>query len=58
VIAAGGDHLVFTYDGSAAETGIADLFRRLGALGIDFRDVATEESSLEDIFVSLLEDAA
>jgi ABC-2 type transport system ATP-binding protein len=57
-LAADGSHLVFTYDGSAAETGIAQLFGRLAEFGIDFRDVATEESSLEDIFVSLVEEPA
>jgi ABC-2 type transport system ATP-binding protein len=57
-LAEGGGHLVFTYDGAAEETGIADLFRRLAEHGIDLRDVATEESSLEDIFVSLLEERA
>ena len=34
--------------------GIADLLRRLGEHGIDFKDLQTSESSLEDIFVSLV----
>ena len=33
---------------------IAALLRELSALGIDFKDLKTHESSLEDIFVSLV----
>ena len=36
------------------QTGIAALLRRLGEHGIDFKDLHTSESSLEDIFVSLV----
>ena len=57
-LAEDGGHQVFTYDGAAGETGVADLFRQLAAAGIDFRDVVTEETSLEDIFVSLVEEPA
>jgi ABC-2 type transport system ATP-binding protein len=49
-----GQTLVYTFDAQAEETGIAELLRRLSALGIDFRDLKTEESSLEEIFVSLV----
>jgi hypothetical protein len=31
------------------------LLRRLGELDIDFKDLDTERSSLEDIFISLVE---
>ena len=46
--------LVFTFDTQSEETGIADLLRRLGEQGIDFKDLRTSESSLEDIFVNLV----
>ncbi|PTS84540.1 ATP-binding cassette domain-containing protein, partial [Caulobacter sp. HMWF009] len=57
-LAAGGQELIYTFDAQAEETGIADLLRRLGAEGIDFKDLHTSQSSLEDIFVSLVRDAA
>ncbi|WP_296600117.1 ABC transporter ATP-binding protein [Phenylobacterium sp.] len=46
--------LVYTFDAQADRTGIAGLLRRLGDHGIDFKDLKTEESSLEEIFVSLV----
>ena len=46
--------LVYTFDAQAEETGIASLLRRLGDLGVDFKDLRTTESSLEDIFVNLV----
>jgi ABC-2 type transport system ATP-binding protein len=49
-----GTELVYTFDTQAAETGIAALLRRLNERGIDFKDLHTLESSLEDIFVSLV----
>jgi len=49
-----GHSLVYTYDAQAERTGIATLLRRLGELGIGFRDLHSSESSLEDIFVSLV----
>src|SRR5262249_28601080 len=53
-LAAGGAELVYSYDTSAAETGIPALLQDLAAAGIAFRDLHTEQSSLEDIFVSLV----
>ncbi len=50
----GGHALVYTYDAQRDETGIASLLRRLGEQGIEFKDLNTSESSLEDIFVSLV----
>jgi ABC-2 type transport system ATP-binding protein len=50
----GGADLIYTYDGQAGGGGIAPLLGRLGALGIPFKDLNTSESSLEDIFVSLV----
>jgi ABC-2 type transport system ATP-binding protein len=49
-----GEALVYTFDSQGDRTGIAGLMRRLGELGIDFKDLQTSESSLEDIFVSLV----
>lgn len=49
-----GGTLVYTFDVQAQETGIAALLRRLHDHGIDFRDLHSSESSLEDIFVSLV----
>ena len=49
-----GRALVYTYDSQGEETGIADLLRRLQARGIDFKDLRSRESSLEDIFVDLV----
>ncbi|HAV51548.1 MAG TPA: multidrug ABC transporter ATP-binding protein, partial [Brevundimonas sp.] len=42
------------FDAQAEDTGIAALLRRLEANGIDFKDLQTRQSSLEDIFVSLV----
>ena len=46
--------LVYTFDTQTEETGIADLLRRLAAHGIDFKDLNSSESSLEEIFVGLV----
>ncbi|WP_116091595.1 ABC transporter ATP-binding protein [Sphingomonas crusticola] len=53
-----GSHLIYTFDAEAEDTGMPSLLRRLGELGIDFRDLDTARSSLEDIFVGLVERAA
>ncbi|MEP6906896.1 MAG: ABC transporter ATP-binding protein [Pseudoxanthomonas sp.] len=49
-----GRSLVYTFDAQSEETGIAALLKRLGELGIDFKDLHSSESSLEEIFVSLV----
>jgi ABC-2 type transport system ATP-binding protein len=49
-----GQTLAYTFDAQAEETGIAALMRRLSEAGVDFKDLRTQESSLEDIFVSLV----
>jgi len=53
-LAKNGTELVYTFDTQAADTGIAALLRRLNEQGIEFKDLHTAESSLEDIFVSLV----
>jgi ABC-2 type transport system ATP-binding protein len=57
-LAADGAELVFTFDANAPATGIAPLMRRLNEAGVDFTDLQTRESSLEDIFVSLVSERA
>ncbi|MBI2382001.1 MAG: ABC transporter ATP-binding protein [Gammaproteobacteria bacterium] len=49
-----GNALIYTYDTQAEATGIAGLLRRLNEQGIDFKDLNSSESSLEEIFVSLV----
>ncbi|GAC1662914.1 MAG: hypothetical protein PVS2B1_21850 [Candidatus Dormibacteraceae bacterium] len=49
-----GHALVFTFDTQSRETGIATLLKRLGDLRIDFKDLHSSESSLEEIFVNLV----
>jgi ABC-2 type transport system ATP-binding protein len=51
-------HLVYTFDAQGEHTGIDVLLRRLGEAGIDFKDLKTSQSSLEDIFVSLVRERA
>jgi ABC-2 type transport system ATP-binding protein len=46
--------LIYTFDTQADATGIAGLLRQLNEHGIDFKDLHTSESSLEEIFVSLV----
>ena len=50
----GGEALVYTFDTQTEETGIAALLKQLAELGIDFKDLHSNESSLEEIFVSLV----
>jgi ABC-2 type transport system ATP-binding protein len=49
-----GSELIYTYDTQSDHTGIAALLRDLNASGIEFRDLSTTQSSLEDIFVDLV----
>jgi ABC-2 type transport system ATP-binding protein len=51
-----GNQLLYTFDAKAERTGIASLIRRITDLGISFKDLATRQSSLEDIFVQLVHD--
>lgn len=53
-LSANGNELVYTFDAQRDRTGIAALMKQLSELGIDFKDLKTKESSLEEIFVSLL----
>jgi len=49
-----GAELVYTFDAQAENTGIAGLLRQLNERGVDFKDLQTEQSSLEEIFVNLV----
>ena len=51
-----GCELTYTYDAQGKHIGIAELLRNLAERGIQFKDLHTTQSSLEDIFVSLVHD--
>ena len=53
---AGGNELEYTFYANEERTGISSLLRRKSDLGIGFKDLNTSQSSLEDIFVSLVSD--
>ena len=53
-LAAGGCELIYTYDAHRERTGITALLQDLGAAGIKFKDLNTKQTSLEEIFVSLV----
>jgi ABC-2 type transport system ATP-binding protein len=55
-LALGGDgqQLIYTYDSQSERTGIAALLKDLSEAGIRFKDLSTQQSSLEDIFVGLV----
>jgi len=54
----GGCELEYTFLASDERTAIPALLRRVGDLGIGYRDLNTRQSSLEDIFVSLVSERA
>ena len=53
-LADGGHTLIYSFDAQAEESGIPELLKALSDNGIDFRDLRTRESSLEEIFVNLV----
>jgi ABC-2 type transport system ATP-binding protein len=53
-LACGGNELTYTYDAKDEHSGIAALLADLDTAGIAFKDLKTSQSSLEDIFVSLV----
>jgi len=53
-LSADGEVLTYTFDVQREHTGISELIRALGKQGIDFKDLHSSQSSLEDIFVSLV----
>jgi len=52
-----GGEVVYTYDSRAGRMGIADLLTDLSEAGVRFRDLQTNESSLEEIFVDLVKES-
>ena len=52
-----GHALVFTFDTQGEHTGIAELLKDLAQHGIDFKDLQSSQSSLEDIFVTLVQES-
>lgn len=53
-ITADGHELLYTFDAQKEDTGIVKLLRKLSESNIEFKDLNTKESSLEEIFVSLV----
>jgi ABC-2 type transport system ATP-binding protein len=53
-----GERLVYDFDASEPDTGISRLLADLAAAGIDYKDLETSRTSLEDIFVGLVEGRA
>ena len=53
-LSADGNAIVYTFDVQKEHTGIPELLRHLGQHGIDFKDLHSSQSSLEEIFVSLV----
>jgi ABC-2 type transport system ATP-binding protein len=52
-------YLVYDYDTRASRTGVARLIADLAAEGLTIRDLATDQSTLEEVFLSLVgKDAA
>ncbi len=56
-LASEGCQLIYTFDMAKEKTGIARLLQDLTAAGINFKDLKTEQSSLEDIFVDLVSES-
>ena len=50
-----GTRLVYEFDSSGERTGISSLLSALSQAGLRVKDISTEQSSLEDIFVELVE---
>ncbi len=57
-IVEGGQALRYTYDTRGESTGITRLLRDLSAAGLSLKDLQTQQSSLEDIFVGLVSEGA
>jgi len=54
VLAKDGAQLTYTFHAERDRSKMSALLRRLAELGIELKDLQTRESSLEDIFVSLV----
>ncbi len=57
-IGSDGLSLIYTFDAQSEDTGIADLLKQLEAGGIAWKDLESSQSSLEEIFVSLVRNSS
>lgn len=57
-LGAEGAQLIYTFDAQSEHTGITDLLEKVKSAGIEIRDLNTTQSSLEDIFVSLVHESS
>jgi ABC-2 type transport system ATP-binding protein len=55
-LAKAGSELIYVYDTQGDEGGVSSLIGDLGKAGVRFHDIETRQSSLEEIFVSLVKD--
>lgn len=55
-LSADGTQLIYTYDSYSEHTGIAELLRAVDQAGLLLKDMNTSQSSLEDIFINLVND--
>ncbi|WP_150913519.1 ABC transporter ATP-binding protein [Marinobacter halotolerans] len=53
-LSADGYELIYSFDSQEEQAGVARLLRKLSEIGLEYRDLQTRESSLEDIFVNLV----
>ncbi|CCM75921.1 ABC transporter ATP-binding protein [Rhizobium mesoamericanum] len=53
-LAADGSRLIYDFDAQTEQESVASLLTRLGEQNIHFKDLSTQQSSLEDIFVALV----
>ncbi len=53
-LSADGHELIYTFDSQHETSGIASMLKQLSDLNIDIKDIQSSESSLEEIFVSLV----
>ncbi len=56
-LAGEGNELVYEFDSRAEATGVPSLLRRMTDIGVQFKDLHTRQSSLEDIFVGLVHES-
>jgi len=54
----GGSQLTYTYDPHKTHTGIGDLLRAIQAAGLSLKDLDTTQTSLEEIFVNLVNESS
>ncbi len=50
-----GNQIIYTYDTYSEDTGVAGLMRAIDKSSLDLKDITTSQSSLEDIFINLVE---